>query len=427
MWANEIIEKICAGDFDKKISDLYMNNSVEEIKRQKNRYVCLIDDFIKMYDDREVKIISSPGRTEICGNHVDHQNGIVVAGAINVDIIAVVSENNSDYISINSNNTVLKKININCIDKNDIEEGTSEAIVSGVLYKLKSLGYKLGGFNACITSDIMIGSGLSSSAAFENLVGTIVSALFNNNNIDALTIAKASQFSEREYYGKPCGLMDQIASSSGGLVKIDFRDNENVEIENINFDLSKYKTSLCILDTRASHEGLTDEYTYITEEMNTVASYYGKSVLRDVNENIFYSDLNNLREKFGDRAVLRSIHFYDEIDRVNKCVDAIRNNNFIDFKRCINESGESSFKYLQNVYSCKNTNEQSMSLAICLTKKILKNHGVCRVHGGGFAGTILVFVDDDYVNTYKKEIEKIFGSRSCLVLKIRKYGAKMII
>lgn len=425
MILDNIVNELNLGRLDGKIIDIYEDESLLNI--QKDRYIMLLNEFKNLYGNCDVNIVSSPGRTEICGNHTDHQNGVVLAGAINLDVLAVISKREDGIISITTDGRNLEKININYLDKSKSLNGSSESLVKGVVYRLKSLGYKIGGFNACITSDVLIGSGLSSSAAFENLIGIIVSCLYNNVEIDPVELAKAGQFAEKEYYGKPCGLMDQMASSMGGLVCIDFKNNKNIEYNKIELDLSKHKSCLCIIDTKASHEGLTNEYSNIPNEMNKIASHYDKSKLRDLDEEAFYKDLIILREKYGDRAVLRAMHFFEENKRVYECVQALRDSDFNKFKRIIKSSGDSSFKYLQNIYSQQNINEQSMSIALFMTEKILGDYGVCRVHGGGFAGTIQAFVDESYVHIYKEKIEKVFGKDSCLILKIRKYGAMKVI
>ncbi len=425
MTLDDVIKEINLGKLDERIIDIYEDKALLEI--QKNRYLKLLNEFKKMYGNCDINIVSSPGRTEICGNHTDHQNGIVLAGAINLDILAVASKSDDDKISIITDGRNLEKININLLEKSKSHDASSEAIVKGVVYRLKSLGYKIGGFNACITSDVLIGSGLSSSAAFENLIGIIISSLYNDGKIEPVELAKAGQYAEKEYYGKPCGLMDQMASSIGGLVSIDFKNKDNIDYNRIELDLSKHNSCLCIIDTKASHEGLTNEYSAIPNEMNKIANHYDTLKLRDVDEEVFYKDIIILREKYGDRAVLRAMHFFEENKRVNKCVEALKESDFIKFKSIVKSSGDSSFKYLQNIFSQNNINEQSMSIALFMTEKILGDHGVCRVHGGGFAGTIQAFVDEEYVHTYKQNIENVFGEGICLILKIRKYGAMIVI
>lgn len=424
MILDYVLKEIDSGRFDERIIDIYEDKELLDIQR--HRYSKLLSEFKNLFGNYDINIFSSPGRTEICGNHTDHQNGRVLAAAINLDILSVVSKSDDGIISIITDGKSLNKIDINSLEKSELQAASSESIIRGVVYRLKSLGYKIGGFNACVTSDVLIGSGLSSSAAFENLIGIIISCLYNDGKIEPVELAKAGQYAEREYYGKPCGLMDQMASSIGGLVYIDF-DGEMVSYNKIELDLSKHNSCLCIVDTKASHEGLTNEYAAIPNEMSKIASYYGKSKLRDINEEVFYKDIIILREKYGDRAVLRAMHFFEENKRVCECVEKLQENDFIRFKSMVKSSGDSSFKYLQNVFSQHNINEQSMSIALFMTEKILGNHGACRVHGGGFAGTIQAFVDEDYVQTYKQSIESVFGRGACLVLKIRKYGSMKVI
>ncbi|MEG0898730.1 MAG: galactokinase family protein [Oscillospiraceae bacterium] len=420
MKINDAISFIENGKLDEKLLDIYVAKN--KLDSQRERYIKLLYSFEENFGDKDISIISAPGRTEIGGNHTDHQNGIVLSGAINLDVISVTEKTDDNFITIISDGRKINIIRTDDLEMKTYEKGTSESLVKGVLWKLNKLGYKLGGFNAYMTSDVLIGSGLSSSAAFENLIGSIISELFNSGKIDPVTIAKTSQFAEKVYYGKPCGLMDQMASSIGGVIKIDFKDTENPEYEKIDFDLEKYKNSLCIIDTKASHEGLTDEYSAIPYEMGEIAQFFGKNVLREVDEDLFYENINVLREKFGDRAVLRTIHFFQEDRRVINEVKSLLDDDFESFKYYFKKSANSSFKYLQNIYSSSNIENQSVSLALAISGKHLQNNGVARVHGGGFAGTIQAFVNDDYVETYKSIMEKVFGTDSCLILKIRKYG-----
>lgn len=273
-----------------------------------------------------------------------------------------------------------------------------------------------------MTSDVLQGSGLSSSAAFEVMIGTILSGLYNHMSIDPVLIAQVGQYSENVYFGKPCGLMDQCACSVGSLIHIDFKDNEHPIVEKIEVDFPQFKHSLCIVDVHASHADLTDDYASIPYEMKKVAQYFGKEFLREVDENEFYKHLPEIRKMTGDRAILRAIHLFAENKRVELAVQALNDSDFSQFKSVIKASGESSYKYLQNIYSNHYTQNQAVSIAIALSEMILKDKGVCRVHGGGFAGTIQVFVEDSYVETYKEEIEKYFGKGACHILKVRKYG-----
>ncbi len=411
-------------EHDTLIEDLYEDKSL--LVYQRARYVRTLERFIKLYGDNDIEIYSVAGRSEVGGNHTDHQHGCVLAASINLDAIAMVMPQD-DVIEVVSDNFNIEKINIHELSKKDNELGTSEALIRGVVYKLKELGYKVGGFKAVITSDVLMGAGLSSSAAFEGLIGTIISGLYNNMEIDMVTIAKVGQFAENVFFGKPCGLMDQCACAVGGLISIDFNDPAAPVVKHVDVDFSKYNHSLCIVDTKGSHADLTDEYAAVPTEMEKIAHYFNKEVLRDVDEEEFYTCIRSLREFAGDRAVLRAIHFFNENNRVGKLVNALDQDDFDGFKHYIQESGNSSYKFLQNVYASSDPQNQAVSLALALSENILGNHGVCRVHGGGFAGTIQAFVENDYVEIYKKEIEKSFGQGSCLVLKVRaKGGCKVL-
>ena len=424
MKAFDIMKQFMNYEHDTLIEDLYEDKSL--LVYQRARYVRTLERFIKLYGDNDIGIYSVAGRSEVGGNHTDHQHGCVLAASINLDAIAMVMPQD-DVIEVVSDNFNIEKINIHELSKKDNELGTSEALIRGVVYKLKELGYKVGGFKAVITSDVLMGAGLSSSAAFEGLIGTIISGLYNNMEIDMVTIAKVGQFAENVFFGKPCGLMDQCACAVGGLISIDFNDPAAPVVKHVDVDFSKYNHSLCIVDTKGSHADLTDEYAAVPTEMEKIAHYFNKEVLRDVDEEEFYTCIRSLREFAGDRAVLRAIHFFNENNRVGKLVNALDQDDFDGFKHYIQESGNSSYKFLQNVYASSDPQNQAVSLALALSENILGNHGVCRVHGGGFAGTIQAFVENDYVEIYKKEIEKSFGQGSCLVLKVRaKGGCKVL-
>ena len=424
MKASDIMKQFMNYEHDTLIEDLYEDKSL--LVYQRSRYVRTLERFIKLYGDNDIGIYSVAGRSEVGGNHTDHQHGCVLAASINLDAIAMVMPQD-DVIEVVSDNFNIEKINIHELSKKDNELGTSEALIRGVVYKLKELGYKVGGFKAVITSDVLMGAGLSSSAAFEGLIGTIISGLYNNMEIDMVTIAKVGQFAENVFFGKPCGLMDQCACAVGGLISIDFNDPAAPVVKHVDVDFSKYNHSLCIVDTKGSHADLTDEYAAVPTEMEKIAHYFNKEVLRDVDEEEFYTCIRSLREFAGDRAVLRAIHFFNENNRVGKLVNALDQDDFDGFKHYIQESGNSSYKFLQNVYASSDPQNQAVSLALALSENILGNHGVCRVHGGGFAGTIQAFVENDYVEIYKKEIEKFFGQGSCLVLKVRaKGGCKVL-
>jgi len=417
--ASLLIQEIQNNQYNETLKDVYVDEHL--IEAQKQRYVAAIDKFIQLYGDQEIEIYSTPGRSEVCGNHTDHQHGEVLAAAINLDIIAIVAPNESQ-IKILSDDYDIQAIDIHDLEKRDMEVETSEGLIRGVLARYQELGLTIGGFNAYMTSDVLQGSGLSSSAAFEVMIGTVLSGLYNGMSVDPVAIAQIGQYSENVYFGKPCGLMDQCACSVGSLIHIDFAENSHPIVEKIEVDFPEFKHSLCIVDVHASHADLTNDYASIPYEMKKVAQYFGKDVLREVNEEDFYAHLPAIRKATNDRAVLRAIHLFEENKRVRQAVEALNQGDFETFKTVIKTSGESSYKYLQNIYSNHDTDHQAVSIAIALSEAILQNNGVCRVHGGGFAGTIQAFVKDEYVETYKIEIEKYFGEGSCHILKVRKYG-----
>lgn len=379
-----------------------------------------------MYGDTDVEIYSAPGRSEVGGNHTDHQHGCVLAAAVNLDAIAVVGRVDNK-IKVLSDDFDIAPINLEDLEIKKAEEGTSEALIRGVCARLKELGYNVGGFNAFITSDVLMGAGLSSSAAFETIIGTIISGLYNDMTIDPVVIAQVGQYAENVYFGKPCGLMDQCASSVGSLINIDFNDVAKPIVNKVDVDFSKFGHSLCIVDTKGSHADLTDEYAAIPMEMKKVANYFGKEFLREVDEEDFFNDIAGARKACQDRAVLRAIHLFEENKRVNQEVKALNNSDFETFKKVVKESGDSSYKFLQNVYANCDVQNQSVSIGLAMSEKIIGRNGVCRVHGGGFAGTIQAFVKDEFVTAYKTEIERVFGKGSCHVLKVRKYGGKKVI
>ena len=422
--ASLIIQDIQNNVYNDTFLDIYVDQ--EQLEHQKLRYVQAIEKFIDLYGDQEVSIYSTPGRSEVCGNHTDHQHGEVLAAAINLDIIAVVSKDDTK-IKILSDDYDIEAIHIDDLTLRENEKESSEGLIRGILARFQQLQHKIGGFVGYMTSDVLQGSGLSSSAAFEVMIGTILSGMYNDMKVDPVTIAKIGQYSENVYFGKPCGLMDQCACSVGSLIHIDFKDNENPIVEKINVDFPRFHHSLCIVDVHASHADLTEDYASIPEELKEVDHFFHQEYLRDVDEKEFYEHLTEVREAVNDRAVLRAIHVFKENKRVQQAVQSLKQEDFDTFKTIVKASGESSFKYLQNIYSNHYVGQQAVSLALALSENLLGAHGVCRVHGGGFAGTIQAFVEDDYVETYKQSIEKYFGEGSCHILKIRKYGGMKVI
>lgn len=419
MKTDELRAKLEGNGYDSWLVDIYVNRDL--LAGQKQRYLKAIAEFEGLYGPGEVEVYSAPGRSEVCGNHTDHQHGRVLACAINLDAIGLVRKQ-ADYIKIVSDDMDIPDIDINDLRVRKEEVGTSQGLVRGVIAGIKQAGYQVGGFKAYITSDVLIGAGTSSSAAFETLIGIIISGLYNNLEIDPITLAKIGQYSENVYFGKPCGLMDQMASSIGSLITIDFYNIEKPIIRRLEFDLDKHKYSLCIVDTKRSHADLTADYASIPQEMRAVAKCFNKEYLSDVNEDEFYAKIEVVRRIVGDRPLLRACHLFAENKRVDLAVTALKNNDMASFKQIIQESGRSSYQYLQNVYSSADPQNQAVSLGLCLSESFIGNSGVCRVHGGGFAGTIQAFVKNEAVMDYRNKIEKVFGKGSCHILSIRKYG-----
>ena len=415
-----LITEISNGNFDNRINEVYVDSTLTEYHR--TRYVAALEKFIELFGEKEVEIYSAPGRSEVCGNHTDHQHGHVLATSINLDAIAVVAPTDDNKVRLVSGDFPMIEMDLNDVDKREEELETTDALIRGVADGLKKKGCKIGGFETYITSDVLMGAGMSSSAAFESLIGTINSGLYNDGKVSSVDIAKIGQYAENVYFGKPCGLMDQMACSVGGLIYIDFADKENPVIEQVPCDFEAHKYSLCIIDTKGSHADLTDDYAAIPVEMKKVAECFGKEFLREVEPAQFYADIAKAREAAGDRSVLRAMHFFTEQERVTEGVNALNNDDFDTFLDVIKRSGDSSSKLLQNIYSPKDVNTQNVTVALAASEYALKDNGVCRIHGGGFAGTIQAFVKNEAVNDYKNYIESVFGEGSCHVLKVRPYG-----
>ena len=422
---NEIIGEIKSGIYDDLLLDVYVDP--DKISYQQNRYIEAVKSYIAQFGDDDVEIYSAPGRSEIGGNHTDHQHGEVLAASINNDAIAIVKALKESCVKILSDGFDLITVSLDDITLKEEEKGSTTALVKGVLAGMKEQGYQIGGFQAYITSDVLIGAGLSSSAAYETLIGTILSGLYNNMNVSAAEIAMIGQYAENVYFGKPCGLMDQMACSVGNLVHIDFAKPGNPKVEKVDFDMNKHGYSLCITDTKGSHADLTAEYAAVPYEMKKVAQFFGKEVLLDVNRDMLLSKITKMRQEVGDRGVLRALHFICENERVGKEVEALKKERIVDFLALVKASGDSSFKYLQNVYSNSDVQHQNVSVALALSDMFLGENGVSRVHGGGFAGTIQAFVRHEAVADYRKQMNAVFGEGSCSILKIRKYGGRKIL
>lgn len=406
--------------------DIYVDP--EWAAKQPARYEEAIKTFEGIFGfGKDIEIYSAPGRTEIGGNHTDHQHGEVLAASINRDAIAIVNKTDDGKINLVSGSDSPIQINVNDLTPNDNEKETTAALIRGVLAALSNGGFKIGGFEAYVTSDVLVGAGISSSAAFETLIGTIISGLYNDMKIDPVTIAKAGQYAENIFFGKPCGLMDQMACSVGNMVHIDFKFPDNPEVERIDFDFAKTGYSLCITNTRGSHSNLTDEYAAVPSEMRKIAALLGHDVLRPVTLNDIISNISTLREQAGDRAVLRAIHFVNETERAGKEAAALQSGDLWKFLQLVKESGNSSFKYLQNIYTNNDVTSQNVSIALAVSESVLTQEEVSRVHGGGFAGTIQAFVKNNNTTRYREVMDSVYGQGACDILKIRKYGGIRVI
>ena len=368
------------------------------------------------------RYFSAPGRTEIGGNHTDHQRGRVLAGAVNLEAVAAVKINGTNTVRILSEGYPMCQVSLDQLEPVEAEINTTMALIRGVAARFTQLGCKVEGFDAYVTSTVLPGSGLSSSAAYEVLIGTIINHMFFNGKVSQPEIAMIGQYAENVFFGKPCGLMDQMASAVGSMVTIDFFDKENPVIEPIDFDFAACGHALCIIDSRASHADLTDEYAAITQELKAVCGYFGKDVLTQIDEADFIANTAALREKFGDRAVLRAYHFYKENARVPREVAALKSGDFARFLQLVKESGYSSWMYLQNVIPSGYKANQDVALSLALCEHYLQGQGAYRVHGGGFAGTVQAFVPVALLESFRKGIDAVLGDGACHVLSIRPHG-----
>lgn len=411
---------ISDGGLDEKLALLYGR---DQLSAQKARYTEAIDAFTALYGDREdLSLFSAPGRTEIAGNHTDHNHGRVVAASVDMDVIAVVSPTDNGVIRIQSKGYPQDTVSLSDLEIKPEEENKAIALIRGTAARFAQKGHRTGGFDAYTTSNVLKGSGLSSSAAFEVLVGTILSHLYNDAAVSPVEIAKYAQYAENVYFGKPSGLMDQMASSVGSVITIDFADTENPVIEKIDFDMAAMGCALCIVDVGGNHADLTHEYAAIPAEMKAVAGFFGRDVLRGVSYRDLMANAPLLRAQFGDRAFLRAIHFVKENERVGAIVHALKDKNYPRFLRLVTESGDSSYRYLQNVYAASDPKEQSMAVALEMAEDLLNGRGAYRVHGGGFGGTTQNFVPLDLLDQFRTGIESVFGAGSCHVLSIRPLG-----
>jgi len=418
-----LLVKLNAGN--NTLKSLY-GNDPDVLQKQALRYSAVLEKFQETYHADEADIFSSPGRSEIGGNHTDHNHGRVLAGAVNLDNVAAAAKNNSNIIHIISADYPRFEVDLSQLNPDQSELYTSASLVRGVCSRMKELGFAIGGFNAVIDGGVPKGSGLSSSASFEVLIGTILSELFNDGKLDPITNAIIGQYAENNFFGKPCGLMDQTACAVGGFITIDFKTPANPIVKKVNFDFTKTGFSLVITDTGGNHADLNDEYASLPVEMKSVAKELDAKVLREVTLEQIVEAIPELREKTGDRAILRAYHFQGDNARVVKQVEALEQNNFPAFLQMVIESGYSSFMYNQNIYPVNNVKEQGVSLALALSEMILKGEGAWRVHGGGFAGTIQAFVPQNLLPMYIATLEHVFGKGSCKKLFIRNTGSSKV-
>lgn len=417
-----IREKLTNGKFDSTLQYLY----ADAYEAQKVKYAALADAFEGAFGmNEEAAFFSAPGRSEIGGNHTDHQLGRVLAAAVTMDTRAVAAKRSDNIVRIHSRGYTPLCVSLDQLAPNETEQNASEALVRGIAEKFAQSGRKVGGFDAVTASDVPKGSGLSSSAAFSILVCTIFSELYNDGQIPPVEQALASKYAENKHFGKPSGLMDQLACAVGGFIAIDFEEPENPKIEKVDCDLNALGYAICIVNCGGNHADLTPEYAAVTKEMGDVARYFGKTVLREVNEGDFYASIGLLRKAVSDRAVLRAMHFFGDNERVLEQAAALRRKDLETFRQLMNESGRSSFMQLQNVCPT-DASERGLALALALSERVLGKHGAWRVHGGGFAGTIQALVPLGLVEPYQLEMERAFGPGCCYRFAVRPVGGAKI-
>ena len=425
MNAAELKNAVMSGEFDTVLERIYINC----VKERKERICKAIDDFTKIYGDREgMMVLSVPGRSEISGNHTDHNYGKVVAGSVDCDILAIAAPTETGCVRIKSEGYPIDEVSLDKLKVGDYPNFKSSALVAGMCKAFLDKGYKVGGIDAYTTSNVLKGSGLSSSAAFEVMIGNMINHVYNEGKVANEEIAIMAQWSENVYFGKPCGLMDQMACAVGGFINIDFADKENPVIVKKEFDLSSYGYALCIVNTGGSHSDLNDDYASIPADMKSVARYFGKEVLRGISVDELILEGKAIREKCSDRAWLRAYHYVLENERVDVISGAMDEGNIDLFLEYIEKSGLSSYRYLQNVYSAHHSEEQGISLALALSEHIFASYKgdkkpVCRVHGGGFAGTMQAFVPEEFTKQYREGIDSVFGEGACMIMHVRPLGA----
>jgi len=399
----------------------------KEAEAQKARYEAIKKGFEETFGSAEgAEWYSAPGRTEIGGNHTDHNHGRVLTAAVNLDIVGLAKKMDNNVIRLKSAEYPrMDKVDLSDLTPREETSG-SQAIIRGISAKCREMGYQVGGFDCYTISRVMKGSGLSSSAAFEILVVTVISHLYNDGKIDPVTAAIIAQYAENVYFGKPSGLLDQMASSVGGFTSIDFNEPLKPIIKKVDFEFASCGYALCVVDTGGNHANLTDEYAAIPAEMKKVANFFGKEFLRDVDERDFYGAIKELRTAVGDRPILRAMHFFDDDRLAAQEAEALQNGDFDAFLEMVRTSGHSSLMRLQNVFAGSAPEEQGITLALSVAEFLLQGRGAFRVHGGGFAGTMQAYVPVDLLDSYREGMEKVFGSDSCHVLSVRQPGGTKV-
>ncbi|HAK45109.1 MAG TPA: galactokinase [Spirochaeta sp.] len=425
----KMISKIKSGGADAALLEIY---TMEHLESKKARYINLLQRHAELFGDEEVMIISTPGRTELGGNHTDHNLGNVLAGSVDLDSVCVVSKNGGTEVVLDSEGYEPVKLNIEDLSMRAVEKDTTTALLRGILYRFKALNYKIDGFNCNMDSEVLPGSGLSSSASVEVMIGTLLNELFNDGAVSFVEVAKIGQFAENNFFGKASGLMDQVACAAGGVVGIDFKDPEQPVIKPMNYSFDARGYELMVTDVRSSHANLSEEYSAMPAEMKSIAGHFGKSVCREITIAQLTSEIPALRKTYGDRAVLRAVHFLNENKRAVAEFEALEADNFTDYLELVKDSGNSSFKYLQNIYLGTRPEDQSLSIGLAFTEQFLNSgdasdNGACRVQGGGFAGTIQAYIPKTRIKDYIIYMESIFGEGCSAELRIRNKPACRIL
>ena len=426
----QLLQTLSDGQHDPVLAALYaLDGTRESLDKARARAVHVVSRFIEEFSpasDAAAALFTGPGRTEIGGNHTDHQHGHVLCGSVDLDMLACAAPNGRDSIRIHSEGYPPLEVDLEQLEPRPEEVNTSAALVRGVAARIRALGYALAGFDAAVTSQVLSGSGLSSSAAYEVLVGNILNHFCGGGRLSPMDIAQIGQYAENVYFGKPCGLMDQMGSAVGGAVAIDFANPAAPAVRRVGYDFSRSGHALCIVDTGSCHADLTDDYADITREMGAVAAHFGKRVLREVPEADFRAARPELRRACGERAVLRAMHFYDDDRRAAQEADALEQGDFARFLALVNASGLSSSLYLQNTWSVAAPTQQAIPLALAVGRELLEGTGAIRVHGGGFAGTIQAFVPHGKLSAFQGGMEALLGPGRCHVLRIRPQGGCVV-